>query len=124
MSKARHIHRLALATYLGLIGLLLFWLIWLDPLPPGARSPALLLLLGPLLLPLRGILHGRRYTMAWSSMLILLYFLHGVIAVVGTGSSAWLGGLEIVLALSYFALAIHYIRLSNPETSPVANDDF
>lgn len=114
MSTARGVHRLAVASYLGLMGLLLLWLIWLAPLPASIRSPALLILLGPLLLPLRGILHGRRYTMAWSSMLILLYFLHGVTAVAGGGRAAWLGGLEIVLALVYFAFAIHYVRLSNP----------
>ena len=114
MKRWRRAHRLAVAVYLGLIGLLLLWLIWLAPPPTSLRSPALLLLLGPLLLPLRGILHGRRYTMAWSGMLILLYFLHGVAAVSGGGRAAWLGAAEIALALAYFALAIHCVRLSNP----------
>lgn len=110
----RIIHGLAIAAYLSLITLLLLWLIWLDPVAAQLRSPALLVLLGPLMLPLRGILQGRRYTMAWTSMLILLYFLHGVAAAAGSGRAVWLGSMEIVLALAYFVLAIRYVRLSNP----------
>jgi uncharacterized membrane protein len=117
MTSAGTAHRLAITAYLSLIVLLLLWLIWLAPLPAGATSPALLILLGPLLIPLRGILYGRRYTMAWTSMLILLYFLHGVVAAAGGGRAAWLGSIEIVLALGYFGLAIRYVRLSNPDTT-------
>lgn len=117
MTSASTVHRLAVTAYLSLIALLLLWLIWLAPLPAGATSPALLILLGPLLIPLRSILYGRRYTMAWTSMLILLYFLHGVVAAAGGGRAAWLGGLEIVLALGYFGLAIRYVRLSNPNAA-------
>lgn len=114
MNSPRTVHWLAISTYLALIALLLLWLIWLDPPVAAVRAPALLLLLGPLLLPLRGILHGRRYTVAWSTMLILLYFAHGIAAVAGNGRAVWLGGAEIILALSYFGLAIAYVRLSKP----------
>src|SRR5690606_14457027 len=90
MNSPRTVHWLAISTYLALIALLLLWLIWLDPPVAAVRAPALLLLLGPLLLPLRGILHGRRYTVAWSTMLILLYFAHGIAAVAGNGLAVWL----------------------------------
>jgi len=123
MSNTRVVHRLAVTAYLSLIPLLLLWLIWLAPLPAGATSPALLILLGPLLIPLRGILHGRRYTIAWTSMLILLYFLHGVAAAAGGGRAAWLGGTEIVLALGYFGLAIRYVRLSSPAATTGQRQD-
>lgn len=112
MSSPHTIHRLAVAAYLGLIGLLLVSTLWLDPPPARLMSPLLLILIGPLLFPLRGLLHGRRYTIAWSSMLILLYFLHGT-AVAATGH-AWIGGIELVLVLAYFSLAIRYVRITNP----------
>lgn len=112
MSSPQTVHRLAIAIYLGLISLLLVSTLWLDPPPARLMSPLLLILIGPLLFPLRGLLHGRRYTIAWSSMLILLYFLHGT-AVAATGH-VWIGGLEIVLALGYFSLAIRYVRITNP----------
>lgn len=114
MNSSHTVHWLAVSAYLALIALLLLWLVWLDPPSAALRAPALLLLLGPLLLPLRGLLHGRRYTVAWSTLLILLYFVHGITAVAGGGRAVWLGGAEIVLALSYFGLAIAYVRLSKP----------
>jgi uncharacterized membrane protein len=114
VNNPRLLHRLAVGAYLALIALLLAWMVWLDPLPARIASPMLLLLVGPLLIPLRAILHGRRYTMAWSSMLILLYFLHGAAAVASGGRAVWLGALEIALVLSYFSLAILYVRRSRP----------
>lgn len=118
MSSAHVLHRLAVAAYLALIVLLLAWKIWFDPRPAGIGSLLLLLLLALLLLPLRGILHGRRYTVAWSTMFIVLYFIHGVAAAAGGGRAAWLGGAEVALVLSYFGLAIRYVRSSNPARRP------
>jgi NAD(P)H dehydrogenase (quinone) len=49
---------------------------------PGAVQPGgswLALKCLPLLLPLFGILNGRRYTYQWASMLILLYFTEGIV---------------------------------------------
>ena len=56
--------------------LCLLWELSLAPLRPGGSFLALKAL--PLVLPLPGILRGRRYTYQWSSMLILAYFAEGV----------------------------------------------
>jgi uncharacterized membrane protein len=122
VNDPRTLHRLAITVYLALIALLLLWMLRLDPLPASVISPALLVLLGPLLLPLRGIIHGRRYTMAWSTMLIMLYFIHGIAAASSGGRAALLGGAEVALVLSYFGLAIRYVRLSNPARPAGPND--
>lgn len=106
--------RLATAAYFALIGLLLAWLVWLAPPARALLSLSVLLLVGPLLLPLRGLLRGRRYTVAWSTLLILLYFVHGIAAIAGGGASAWLGAAEVALSLGYFGSAIAYVRCSNP----------
>ena len=67
----------------------------------------------PLLLPLPGILHGRRYTYQWSSMFILLYFTEGTVrAWADHGASAQLAVIEMLLALSFFICAIFYARLT------------
>ena len=66
----------ACSSLLALIFLCLAWELWLAPLRPGGSWLALKAL--PLLLPLMGILHGRRYTYQWASMLILAYFAEGV----------------------------------------------
>ena len=41
-------------------------------------SMTLLIQLGPLMFPLRGILHGKVYTHAWSMYLALFYFIVGI----------------------------------------------
>jgi uncharacterized membrane protein len=67
----------------------------------------------PLLLPLFGILKGRRYTYQWASMFILLYFTEGAVrAWSDTGTSAQLALIEVVLSLIFFVCAIFYAKLS------------
>ena len=67
---------LAVGSLLGLILLCLAWELWLAPLRPGGSYLALKAL--PLVLPMAGILSGRRYTYQWTSMFILAYFIEGV----------------------------------------------
>ncbi|KAB7623212.1 DUF2069 domain-containing protein [Alkalilimnicola sp. S0819] len=108
MSRALLWQRLSLAQWLGLFVLLMLWGVWLAPPEPALRAPWLILLVGPLLLPLRGLLRGRRYTAAWSSMLVLVYFCHGVAA--AASGQPLLGGLEILLSGGYFVSAILFVR--------------
>ena len=65
-SRLRHA---ASAALIALIVLCLAWELWLAPLRPGGSFIALKAL--PLLLPLRGIVRGNRYTYQWASMFIL-----------------------------------------------------
>lgn len=108
--KPHLLQRLALTCYLLLFALLIAWLTVLSPPAPGLVAFSLLLLPGPLLLALRGVLYGRRYTMAWSTLLILFYFAHGVAAMANPGPERWLGAAEVLLSLGYFATAVGYIR--------------
>jgi uncharacterized membrane protein len=63
------------------------------------------------LLPLFGILHGKRYTYQWASMFILLYFTEGAVrAWSDVGLSAQLAIAEIVLSISFFICAIYFAR--------------
>jgi uncharacterized membrane protein len=104
--------RLAAATSLGaLIVLCLAWELWLAPLRPGGSLLALKAL--PLVLPLAGVLQGRRYTYQWSSMLILAYFAEGVTrAWSETGLARSLACAEIGLSLVFFAAGVTYARLT------------
>jgi uncharacterized membrane protein len=99
----------ASGALIALILLCLAWELWLAPLRPGGSFMALKAL--PLVLPLPGILGGRRYTYQWSSMLVLAYFAEGVTrcwAERGTSQSLALG--EILLSLAFFAAALSYAR--------------
>ena len=109
MQKALYLS--ACLSLLALLFLCLAWELWLAPLRPGGSWLALKAL--PLLLPLIGILHGRRYTYQWASMLILAYFAEGVTRAFDEGGrSAALASTEILLTLVFFVSAILYARLT------------
>jgi uncharacterized membrane protein len=111
------IRNLRLGATVSLIALILLCLAWesvLAPLRPGGSL--LVLKATPLLLPLFGILRGKRYTYQWSSMFILLYFTEGVVrAWSDVGISAQLALLELLFTLLFFVCAIYYARLSRNE---------
>ena len=112
-------HRILLAGHLGLFFWWMAGLLWLRPPQAVPRSVALLVLAGPLLLPLRGLLHGRRYTVAWSLFLALGYLAHGIVETWATPSERWFPAIEIGLALAWFVGGIGYIR-SGRLTPPAA----
>src|SRR5574340_879792 len=104
---------MSIVSLIALIFLCLAWELWLAPLRPGGSFLVLKTL--PLLLPLMGILKGRRYTYQWAPMLVLAYFTEGVVrAWSDTGLSAWLAGGEIVLTVVFFFAAIYYAKFSAP----------
>ena len=110
MMSAKALHRIAITAFIGLVVLMTSWLLWLHP-PADALMPiALITLLGPLALTARGVLYGRRYTMAWSAIFVLIYFIHGVTYAAVPGPERWLGILEITLAVVYFTAALMYLR--------------
>jgi uncharacterized membrane protein len=108
------IKQLRLGASISLIVLIFLCLAWeavLAPLKPGGSL--LMLKAVPLLLPLFGILKGKRYTYQWSCMFILLYFTEGVVrAWSDTGLSAKLAMLEILLTLIFFICTIFYAKLT------------
>jgi len=112
MPSARFFYGLTLLGFLGTLALLLAWYGWLAPPTHIPRSIALALLLLPLLFPLRGLLHGRRYTFSWSCFLALLYFIHGVVEAYTSGVTLHLGLLEVFLSSLWFISAMIYVRIT------------
>ena len=110
--------RLAAAAALAaLFVLCLAWELWLAPIRPGGSMLALKAL--PLVIPMAGIVSGRRYTYQWTSMFILAYFIEGVMrAWADHGVSQLLAAGEIVLSLAYFASVVAYARLTRPARLP------
>ena len=99
----------ACATLIALILLGLAWELFLAPLKPGGSW--LVLKVVPLLVPLFGVLHAKRYTFQWTTLLIWLYAAEGVTrAMSDRGWSATLAAIEAALALAYFAAAVTYLR--------------
>jgi uncharacterized membrane protein len=100
-------NRLASASLIALIGLCIAWELWLAPLRPGGSMLVLKAL--PLLVPLFGLLRGKRYTHQWTSFLALAYFTEGVVRGTSDPSfSRYFGLIEAGLAVTLFAGCIGY----------------
>ncbi|MCO4860142.1 DUF2069 domain-containing protein [Cupriavidus sp. WGlv3] len=110
--KALHspwLYRLSVGSLLALLVLCIAWEWLLAPLRPGGSW--LILKFLPLLLPLRGVLTRNRYTMQWSSMLILLFFTEGIVrATSDRAPSSTLAWVEVALTLVFFTSTILYLR--------------
>lgn len=107
------------SSLIALIFVCLAWELWLAPLHNGSTLALKTL---PLLAPLFGILHGRRYTYQWASMFILFYFTEGVVrAMTDRGVSANLALVEVLLTTLFFGCAIFYARLTRPSLQGQAN---
>lgn len=69
------------AALVGFFGLFLLLMAWPTLLAPSTQLPKVLILLisvGPLLLPFRGLLNRNLKSCTWMSYLSLPYFAHGV----------------------------------------------
>jgi uncharacterized membrane protein len=102
---------LTLVGHLGLILLFVNWLTWIAPPERVPRGFVLLLAVFPLLLPLRGLLHGRRYTHQWTSFLSMLYFAVGIDLWFNPAEgAAMLGAAAALLSVLQFVGCVMYAR--------------
>jgi uncharacterized membrane protein len=114
MTTSTRLNLIASASLIALIALCLAWELWLAPIRPGGSW--LVLKVVPLLAPLFGVLHGRRYTYQWSSMLILAYLTEGIVRAATEGGTArLLASGEVLLALVFFVAAVLYARHTRPD---------
>lgn len=108
-TRVRLYNYAASASLIALLFLCLGWELWLAPLRPGGSWLALKAL--PLLTPLFGVLHGKRYTHQWVPLLALAYFTEGIVrAATEEGRSSGLAIAETMLACILFGSAALYAR--------------
>lgn len=99
----------ACGSLIALIFLCIAWELRLAPIQPGGS--ALVFKVLPLLGALFGILHGKRYTYKWSSLLILFYLAEGLVrSTSDQGPSQMLAIIEVALSIVFFVSAIAYLR--------------
>jgi uncharacterized membrane protein len=101
---------LSLASYLGLIGLVMAWIVFLGNVEERHISIWLILFVTPLLLPLRGVLAGRDKALIWGALVGLLYAVHGGMVAWSGDGDRWLGIAEGLLSLIYLVSASFFIR--------------
>jgi len=114
----RFLYGLTLFGYFGTLVVLTLWYSWLAPSVYFPVALVLSVLVIPLLFPLRGLLHGRKYTFAWSCFLALLYFTHGVMEAYSNELARPLGLLEVMFSSVWFLAAMAYIKAGKPRVPP------
>ena len=122
MQALRVFHTGAVTSLVLLFLWLLAWEIFVAPLHPGGSLLALKAL--PLLLPLRGVLKRDLYTLQWSSMVILIYLVEGIVR--AWSDRAELSRLmalgEALLVCAYFLFAVLYLRPYKKQAQKLAKE--
>ncbi len=101
---------ISLLAYLGLIAWVMAWIIFLGDVARQHVSLWLVLLVTPLLLPLRGVLAGGDKAIIWGTLVVLLYAVHGGVVAWSDPDQRWLGLVESGLALAYLFSASFFVR--------------
>ena len=122
MQVLRVYHTGAVTSLVLLFAWLLAWEIVVAPLHPGGSLLALKAL--PLLLPLRGVLKRDLYTLQWSSMVILIYFVEGIVRAWSdrTELSRMMALGETLLVVAYFLCALLYLRPYKKQAQKLAKE--
>ena len=119
-AHSRRAHLAAISAYFALLLLVVVWHGWLSPSGGLPRALAVLFAGGPLMFPLRGLLHQRPYTHAWTSYLALGYFVHGVVEAYSAAPERPLALAEVSLSVVLFVGAILFARLRARELRAAA----
>jgi len=92
---------------------------------PKFISITLLVQIGPLMFPLKGILHGKVYTHAWAMYLALFYFIIGI-WYAGDESTRGFGIIFSLLSILFFIgtmLFTRYQSMANNATAATNTND-
>jgi uncharacterized membrane protein len=100
----------ALGGYFSLLTLQLYWHGWWHPSVYFPTAMVLTVMAVPMLIPLRGLLHGRPKAHLWASFLMILYFMHGTVEAYVNADQRLPALLETGLSLAVFITAALYAR--------------
>ncbi len=114
MTRLQIWHWTTLIGYFGLLFLLLNWLTWYSPPVEIPRSIVLIMVVTPLLFPLRGLLHATRRSHQWSTFLALPYFAMGVDYAFNSPTESTIGLFILLFSVLYWTGATYYSKYSGP----------
>jgi len=109
MNKIQLARTLALLGFFGLMIFIPLWHLLIVPIEAKFVSMTLLIQVGPLLFPLRVILHGCVYTHAWAVYFALFYFVVGI-CYAGDISTRGFGIGFSILSVIFFIGTMLYTR--------------
>lgn len=110
--NASFFKHVALFNFFALMVSLLSWILLAKHSDTFPTASMLIFAMVPLLFSLRGMLHGKPYTHAWNSFLMLFYFSHGIGELYSTNVAYLYPWLEIIFSSMCFTSSIIFIRLN------------
>jgi len=102
-NKKQLVQTLALGGYFALLLILILNITWLIPSRQFPTAMVLLILVVPLLFPLRGLLDARAYTYQWASFIALAYVAHGITEITAYPELRLAGMMETTAAVLMYA---------------------
>lgn len=111
---------LTLLGYFSLMSGLYAWHLWLNPAEKHLISVIIFFQLGPLILPIFGLLNGKLYTHAWSMYLAIFYFIVGV-WYAGSDKDLMIGLYVIFTSLVFFLGTVLYTRFMGKQLKAQAD---
>jgi uncharacterized membrane protein len=107
----------AISLAVALITLLFAWHLW--PAPTFGTTVLALVLCMPLLLPLPGLVRGRRYTYRWATLCVLPYLVIGSTEAIANPLRRGWSSAMLLLALLLFAALLGFLRTGRDlDTTP------
>ncbi len=101
MSGAR---ALTIGLWAALCVSLLAWIAVGYPWPVCAAAVV------PLLAPLRGLILGRRYTYAWTTLFAVPYFVFALTELLANPAARWVAGVSLLLVFGWFCAKVAFLR--------------
>jgi uncharacterized membrane protein len=86
---------------------------------PASAAWSMVMLL-PVLLPLPGLLGGRRRTHAWATLCVAPYFVYGITEVVANPAARPGAAVILFASLAWFVALARFLRLTRPDGDPEA----
>ena len=109
------LRKIALTSYFSLLIFMPLWLMVLNPSQGLSPLLSFIMFTVPLLFPLKGLLQGNPYTYAWSSFIIMIYFLHSLTTLwVSSADLVW-ASIELLLASTFFIASSYYAKYRGQE---------
>jgi len=111
---------LTLLGYFSLMFGLFAWHLLIEPPAEHLISVIIFFQLGPLILPVFGLLNGKLYTHAWSMYLAIFYFVVGV-WYAGSSEDLMIGLYVIFTSLLFFLGTVLYTRFMGKQLKTQAD---
>lgn len=106
---------ITLAGYFSLLIFMPLWLLVLNPSQGLSPTLSLVMFTLPLLFPLKGLLQGNPYTYAWSSFVVMIYFMHSLTTLWVSEDDILWASLELIFATTMFLGGTYYAKYRGQE---------